>query len=422
LPAVEGESTASQPVNGAGVTGRLDPEADGPLDGFAHDIDVTRFDSRFGRFVPLVLAGLVAIVAANAGLSAAIVTGWGIAVGLGVVVALVERDRWRAQDVLHWYQVGRLRRWLRETGSPGPGGDPAAAEIWLGTHLPGTVPQVYRASAAFSTRDAVVIKRELGAMPDLTPGDRAAKEWIVQANRLIETGAADTTELARLVGSLPPSGDRSQLESWLAIAEAALRRSAGDRDWIRTLADQRSRATRTALGVGRRTRIWISRFVVLIVFAISAFLFSSLSLAIAERGDPIPPEYAKTTFAIRGDLPGFDSERVTRALPALARALSGAVRSSAAPLSDDSFDRILNLGTPTFIWTTGAIDVPGPADASGRHVWEIEVLLGGFGQTASSAVVTFDRADGQRFLYRVDPAIVARLRQAVGLPVSATPP
>jgi hypothetical protein len=315
LPAAKGDAISSRPVNGTGVAGRWDPDAEGPLDGFAHDIDFTRFDSRYGRFVPLALAGLVAIIAANAGPELAVVAGLGIAVGLGLIVAAVERDRWRAQDVFHWYDRGRRLRWSRETGGLGPGGDPAAAEIWLGTHRPGTVPQVYRAIAAFGTRDAVVIDRELDAMPEQTVEDRAWKEWVVQANLLIDTGAADTAKLVDLVGSLRPSPDRSQHEAWLAMAEAARRWSQGDRAWIRSLADQRPRATRTPLGVRRRARIWVSRFAVLIFFAISAFLFSSVSIAIAERGDPIPPEYAKTTFAIRGLLPGFDEQRVERILP-----------------------------------------------------------------------------------------------------------
>jgi hypothetical protein len=423
LPAAKGEPASSSPVIGSGSSGRWDPEAEGPLDGFNHDVDVTRFDSRVGRLVPLALAGLVAIVAANWGLQAALLAGFAVAVGLGLIVVVAERDRWRAQDVLIWYLEERHARWIRETGGASPDGDPAAAEIWLGAHRPGSTPQVYRAAAAFHSRDAVVINRELSAMPEDRPEDRAWKEWLVQGNRLVDTGAADTAELGRLVGALPASPDRAYLESWLALAEAANRRSSGDREWIRSLAGQRTRATATALGWRQRARIWISRFAVVIVFAIPAFLFSSFGLAIADRGDPIPPEYAQTSYAIRGDLPDFDVERVERILPALARSLVGATRVGPGSLDNDTYNSLVDTGVPTFTWTTGTIELEQPADLRGHRIWSTEVLLGGPGErTSAAAIVIVDDADGPAYLYRIDPTVFQSLREAAGLPLPSPAP
>lgn len=419
MPA-DGPAGAPSLASTAVVEARQDLEADPALEGLVHAVDFTRFDSRAGQLGTLALAAAVAVIAARLGTDAAILAGAGIAVALLVAVLATERDRWRAQDVLAWYQGERLDRWIRDTGDVGPRGDPAAAEIWLGAHQPGTVPQLYRALAAGYTQDAVVIEREIARMPEASTLDRAWKAWFVLTGRLQDTGIGDPAELARLVDALPPSSDRSLFLSVLALVASARRRMAGDRRWIEPLADERSRARRTPLGFRRRTRIWLSRFVVVIMFAVPAVLFSSFGLAIAERGDPIPPEYAKTEFASRGDLPAFDSRSVTRELPALARALPDAVRVDAAALDDDAFAVLIDESVPTFIWTTGAIDVAGPSDAPGRHLWEVEILLGGSGDTASSAIVTFDGERGPRYLYRIDPDIVTRLRQAVGLPVGGT--
>lgn len=169
---------------------------DGPLAAFTHDVLVTRFDTRVGRLIPVGLAGAVAVVAANAESEAAIILGLAVAVALGGVVFLVERDRWRAQDVFQWYLADRSHRWVRDTGGSGPRGDPAATEVWLGAHQPGTVPQIYRALAALHTGDPRVRARELAAMPDVTPEDRAWRMWVIETDRWNATGAADTSELA----------------------------------------------------------------------------------------------------------------------------------------------------------------------------------------------------------------------------------
>jgi hypothetical protein len=177
-----------------------------------------------------------------------------------------------------------------------------------------------------------------------------------------------------------------------------------------------AQSPRYDLGWRRRSRLWLSRFVVVLAFAVSSVVFSSAGLTLAERQDAIPADYAKTTYAIRGDLPGFDEEHMVHVLPALARAIPAATRIGDAALSDDAFDRLIFDDLPTFIWATGRVDIAAPADAPGRRVCEIEVLLGGSADTASSAIVAFDDASGPRHLYRIDPVVVAALREAAGLP------
>ena len=108
-------------------------------------------------------------------------------------------------------------------------------------------------------------------------------------------------------------------------------------------------------------------------------------------------------------------------LRALERALSGATRTR-GPLDDAAFAIAIDQGLPTLIWSTGAIELAPPPDAVGHRVWEVEVLLGGSADTASSVIVTFDGEGGPRDLYRIDPAAVTTFRRAVGLPESGSPP
>jgi hypothetical protein len=393
-----------------------DRNAHSPLEGFVHDVDYTRFDTRFGRLVPIGLAGLVAWVAYEGGVGWALAIGGVIAIVLVVVVIALERDRWRAQDVLHWFQAGRMRTWLHDTGGISPNGDPAAAEIWLGVHQPGSVPHLYRAIVAAQTGDRFRFVSELAAVPEATPTDRAMKAWLVESLRWTATGEADAARVRALADEVPDPTVQSALNVWLASVAAARRRSQGDRGWIAPMVAGWAQSPRYDLGWRRRSRLWLSRFVVVLVFAVSSVVFSSVGLTLAERQAAIPADDAKTTYAIRGDLPGFDEERMVHVLPALARAIPAATRIGDAALSDDAFDRLTFDDVPTFIWATGPVDIAAPADAPGRRVWEIEVLLGGSADTASSAIVTFDDASGPRNLYRIDPVVVAALREAAGLP------
>ena len=51
---------------------------------------------------------------------------------------------------------------------------------------------------------------------------------------------------------------------------------------------------------------------------------------------------------------------------------------------------VIDGGLPTLIWDTHRIGLEPPPDAPGRHVWSIEVLLGGQGLGRVAAIVTFD--------------------------------
>ena len=213
-------------------------------------------------------------------------------------------------------------------------------------------------------------------------------------------------------------------ESWLAAVDASRRHAAGDTGWIQPLSSRRTPDRRTRLGPWFRFRTWLSRFAVVLVFGITAAVFSSLALTIAEREDQPRPEYADTEMASRGSWPAATSvaaDRVVGHLRALERALPAAARVGGR-LDDEAFELAVDRSLPTFIWTTGAIDVAGPADAAGRRVWEVEVLLNGFAETASAVIVTFDRPAGPRYLYRIDTTVVNALRADVGLPVSGSTP
>jgi len=177
------------------------------------------------------------------------------------------------------------------------------------------------------------------------------------------------------------------------------------------------RSPRPDLGWRRRVRLWLSRFVVVIVFVVGSVVLTATAVEFTDGSAAIPTDYEQTTYAIRGELPEFDEQRVLRVLPILEAALPSAVRLRS--IDDEMFDRIVQDGEPTFTWTTVAIDLASPSDASGRRLWEIEVQLGGVGDLSSSAVVTLDGPPGPRFLYRIDSAVVAALREASGL--GATP-
>jgi hypothetical protein len=263
--------------------GALRQGGPGPLDEFFHAIDFTWFDTRPGRLIPLAFAAFVALVAADAGPQPAITVAGGVSALLVLTSVSMERDRWHAQDVVAWYQQERRERWILDTGSPSPIGDPIAAEIWLGVHRRGTVPQLYRALAALNAGDALVIGRELEAMPDSTPTERAWRIWFVENRRWNETGVAEVTALAALVPILPISRDQETFRSWLAIVESHRRRAAKDRRWIEPMVERRRSARRPARSKRRRARIWYSRFEAVPVFWVQAVVFASIAVQLAQR-------------------------------------------------------------------------------------------------------------------------------------------
>jgi hypothetical protein len=334
----------------------------------------------------------------------------------------LERDRWRAQDVLLWFYAGRRRRWRRDTGLADPSNEPAAAEVWLGAHRPGSVPQLYRAITAGWTTDPRRFAAEVAAMPETTPLERALKLWVVGADQWVATGDADTAELGSIVDGLAAGEERDILRSWLAIVEASRRWSRRERGWIEPIVAAWPAARRETLGRRHRVRLWLSRFIVVPVFLITATVVASLGSTIAAARDAPPAAYTDTDLSIRGEMPFFDAGRTLARLPRLERALPAAVRADPRALDADDVDRLIGQGLPTVIWTTGRIDLAGPADAAGRRVWEIEVLLGGLGPNASTAIVTFERPDGPQYLYRIDRSVVSALREAAGLPVAGSTP
>jgi len=388
-------------------------DGDSPLDPFIRAIEVGRFDGWVGGIAPVALTVVVAIVAARLGAVPALAVGAGFAVGLLVACLAWQRPRWRAQDVLHGYANGREQSWRRDTGGPNPTGDPVAAEVWLGVHKAGTVPQFYRAIAAGAAADEHRFGVELGRMTDGTPTDRALKLFAVEGTRFRRSGTADIDELTTLVEELPRSPLRVDLESWLALVKSKRRWSLGQPDWLEPLEAEQSRSERQPLPRGRRLRIWVGRLRPVLVFAVGSLVLGSFAVRAAGSAT-IRPEYERTTYAIRGDLPGLDDQALVRALPGLEQALSSATRAVEGPLDEAAFDDVVSNSLPTLLWTTGAIEVAKPADAGSHRVWEIEVLLGS--GTPASAIVTFDGASGPRYLYRIDAAAFDAVRAAGGLP------
>jgi hypothetical protein len=400
-----------------------DPTAVSPLEGFAHDVDFSRVDSRVGRIGLPLLSLAVAAVAVRLGWPAAAGVGTAIAVALAIAIVLLERDRWRAQDVMHWYATGRRHRWLEDTGGPSPEGDVAAAEVWLGTHQSGTVPQIYRVLATLQSGDVHRLHRELAAMPESTPEDRALKAWAVELQRWFATGVADTAEIRRLAAELPNSDTRSTLRGWLAQADASERWRRRDRGWLGPLEAEWSSAPRYELGSRGRFRLWISRFAGVIVFVVGAVIFSTAGIAFGAGGDQIPGSYAQTLLSTTGDARAADPGRLWATLPGLANALPNATRPMSEQLDDESIGSLLSFDGPTVIWETGAIDLAAPRDASGRRVWSIEVLLEPDPTpTGTRVILTFDSADGSKYLYVVDATVGTAMRSALGLPTAGASP
>jgi hypothetical protein len=387
-----------------------------PFEGFVHDVDVTRLDRRAGRVAIPLLALAVAGVAVTAGWSAAGALIAAIVVGLALAITYFERDRWRAQDVMIWFNIGRIRRWVEDTGSMAPVGDPARAEVWLGAHQAGTVPQQYRAMAALQTGDSFRSQREIDAMPDATLGDRALKLWVTERHRWMRSGVAKTGELRAVLDQLPDSDDKAMIQEWFSQVDAADRWVRREPSWLEPLLAEWSRARRYKLGVRGTARLWFGRFFVLPAFVVLALAWSATGLSLGIGRDHVPPEYAQTTLSTRGDVPSTDSADVGLALVKLAKALPTAARSLPNELDRFAIDELLAESLPTVIWETGAIDVAGPGDAPGRRVWSTEVLLGNARFTGTPAIVTFDRADGPSYLYVVDAGVGEALRSALGFP------
>ena len=93
----------------------------------------------------------------------------------------------------------------------------------------------------------------------------------------------------------------------------------------------RQAAANPAVPLGRRrtARLWVSRFIVLPIFALSAVAFGSIGLQLYDRDGglaDVPADYAKTEIATRGDVGDIDDRRLVASLPGLAASLATATR------------------------------------------------------------------------------------------------
>jgi hypothetical protein len=364
----------------------------------------------------------LAVIALGAAVGIAVGwTGWapglvlivGGAVALVVTTVLVDRPRWRAQDGYARYVAARQGRWVRDTGGTAPLGGRGEAEVWLGSHQPGTVPQVYRALAASHAGNEHVWARELEAMPAVTPTDLAWRAYAEAGHELDATGAADVAGLAAAVEALPEGPERAWHRDWLALAAAVRGQAEGRPGWLHGLAGLAPDAPAPVLPPRRRLRLALGRQVAVVAFLITAVPLGVTAAGIPGLIDRVPAEYARTSFFTRGEVTDPDMDAVARAMPALARAVAGAESVGAILPGSHPFNALIDAGLPTLIWEVGDIDLIPPPDAAGRHVWSVEVLLGAADPARGALVVTYGGEAGPAGLYALDADLVARLRAAV---------
>jgi hypothetical protein len=380
------------------------------------------------RAVVVIALGAAAGVAVGwTGWAAGVVVIAGGAVALAVATAIADRPRRRAQDGYARYVSLRQARWVRDTGGAAPLGGRGEAEVWLGAHQPGSVPQVYRTLAAGLAGNEHVWARELEAMPSTTPEDLAWRAYAEASHELDATGAADTTRLTAAAEALPDGPDRAWHRDWLVLADAVRAHAEGRPGWLDGLAGLASDAPAPAAATPaapdpagpaptprrRRLRLALGRWV-----AVIAFLLTALPLAVTAAGIPgivdrVPAEYARTSFFTRGEVADPDMDAVARVTPALARAVARASTVDAVTEGPDPFNASIDAGLPTLIWRVGDIDLAPPPDAAGRHVWSVEVLLGVADPARGTLIVTYGNEGGPAGLYALDADLVARLRAAV---------
>ena len=379
-------------------------------DAFWADLHRSGLSSGLARFAPLALAVGVGAISVLAGQVAVAVATAAIAVLYLLVLRRTDRRRWQAQDTIHRYQALRSRRWMAETGGPSPVEQPGRVETWLATHPRGSVPQLYRAIAAAQSDDPVLARRELEAVETDTPLGRARLAWLQAATAIDRGERPDLAQLRALVDDLPTGPERAELGAFLAQAKAIDRHTAGDPAWLEPLAAERSGMPPVRRPVVASARLWLARLWAVLGFVVLGLVFASVAPSVfAER---IPPEYAQTRLATRGEVPVHDSQAVVETLPTIARAVAAGTRVQPDALDELGWSELVDAGLPTLIWEVGAIDVAAPADAPGR-LWQVEVPTG-----ADDGVVllTFDGGDGPVYAYRIDPAAVARVAAALGVP------
>ena len=155
-----------------------------------------------------------------------------------------------------WHQLGRSSRLWRDTGGESPLGGSAEAELWLGVHRAGTVPQGDRTVAANRTGDDATWARELAAMPETTPTERARRAWVVASRDLEVTGDAGLDGLRSATVALPAGEDGSDLEAWLAVADAAVLHGRHDPGWLDPLLAAWPTVSRVPRRRRHSARVW----------------------------------------------------------------------------------------------------------------------------------------------------------------------
>ncbi len=388
--------------------GRRQDEA--ASEAFTRDLFTGRLARPAVAFV-LVATG-VAVAWAWNGVSPAIAASVAIAIVVGIVAvtSVLDRRRWRGQDVLLWQQAGRTRRWIDETGGPSPNEHPAQAETWLGTHPRGTVPQAYRVMAASLAADPVVRDRELAAYVPRSEADAAWRTWLAVAPLALAGGDADLSRVRAAAGALPDGDDRRQLEAGVAVADALGRHRRRDPTWLEPLLAAYTTVTRERLPLRQRLRLWFGRLAIVLSFVVPA-----AGLAVSGLGtpEPFPRAYLDTTIATRGDIGTIDQAALLAALSRLAVEVRRQDSTAATVIGQEQLDGLIADGLPTLIWDVDEIDIAGPAGVGCDRVSSIETLLGD-GPPGGSAIVACHGQRGARVM-PVSADTIAAIRDALGV-------
>jgi hypothetical protein len=348
---------------------------------------------------------------------------WPLAAALGVVlmavlaamVVLVDRPRWKAQDVIDARQRYRRRRWIRDTGSDPPD-DRAAAEVWLGAHLPGSVPPVYRALAAITAEDDRQQTTTLAALPSQSPADVFDRAWIRSVAAFTGGGPVDSTELREALALMPDSDDRLMGEIWVALLDAYSRWRRRESQWWEPIGRDwpaaRSSVPAARVGAG----LWFRRLALPFAFAATA-VTAGVIVTWSQPTDGAGANYGQTELSTRGEVQPDADPHLWRAMVGVEAALPSARRIVASPLDEEAVDALLASRLPTVIWRVDRLDLS-PGDSPHRHIWSLEILGGG---PSPSMVVTLDRMSGPAYLYDLDARAWSDVRGALGLPAGASP-
>jgi len=370
------------------------PDEFSPFTGMLAALHAQPFDGSLRTFLLLGAVLVVAWLVRDVDTLARLAAGGLLTGAVTAIVVAACRRRWRAEDVLAWHSGERDREWIARTGGPAPL-EPEEAEIWLGVHQVGQVPDYERALAAQRAGDPRA-SRMVAALPGSTPAERADRAWAFFVGGVVVRPAAPLADGIA-------SGDRIRRVA-VAIMAAGGAFTTGAESWLAALVQARSLTGRPRLGRARTLRYWAFRLRAPIgaalEFALLTFLvLPTLPAAPVDDGS-LGPRGAGTV----------DRQQLYADIPAIRAALESA-QPYAGTFNDQLPERILARGLPSVIWYPGD-PPPNLPGAAGRKVTAAEIFLG---LEPPVVLVTFVGDSHPTAAWTVDPSLRALLLAAVGL-------